>query len=149
MRRAADGDLPPGFVNGVGPRHIGTHQEITPTRVRVSEDGQVPRVESIGVDLGLDSVNPASPAFDDKVDLMLTVIAPVVNLPAIHGSTNLVQHEMLPEVSAISLTYPLPSADVGDEAGVKCKDPGLPGDFITRGQILFRKLRSVAAQVLQ
>ena len=94
-----------------------------------SERGQIRGVEGFLGALALHGYGLLAASQEDKVDLVMRLVAPIVDGESGAVSMNLIEKEMLEKVTHIVGSELAPPAMVGDEAGIEPEDARGGDDF--------------------
>lgn len=106
------------------------HDEISATGMLAPKGQEARGVELLRRALALDRQNLATPIdFEHEVDLMVLLVAPVVQANQAKSRHDFAEDEVLKKLTAVGVSQGVPSAVIGDEAGVEAVDLGLGLDL--------------------
>ena len=91
---------------------------------------QAGRVELLGCALALDCDDITPPShLEDEVDLVLLLVAPVVQTRDTESRRDLAEHKVFEELTTVLVAQRVPAAVIGDEPSVESVDLGLGPDL--------------------
>ena len=100
------------------------YYHVVPFWVLPSENSQVAGVKLPGGPLALDGKGRSPPWRPDEVNLMLLLVSPIADRPALRGGKDFIQHEVLPKVSEIIVSQGRPSPIIADESRIESVNLG-------------------------